>query len=90
MCELLPDDVEKFIYFDPDTIIVDRIDELIDFMSLDEFDNSYASACLDSISFFKRAHGFRKEEKYYNTGIMLINISKWRQDGLQDIFFEAE
>ncbi|MBO4338141.1 MAG: glycosyltransferase family 8 protein [Lachnospiraceae bacterium] len=86
LAELLPDKVDKLIYLDPDTIVVDKITGLTDILGSEEFEIRFLAACLDSKSSFKRFHGFKRDEKYYNSGVLLVNLGLWRKKNLQKVF----
>ena len=86
--DLLPDCIEHLIYLDPDTLITGDIDDLVRTLNSNEFEEFYCAACLDGKSFYKRVHRFRKEENYYNAGVLLINLKRWRKDGIQEAFVQ--
>lgn len=88
LCELLPDHIDTLLYLDPDTIITSGIDYLVEVMNSKEFKEVCAAACIDSISYFKRLCGFKRAEKYYNSGVMLINLSYWRKKEIQALFID--
>lgn len=91
LASLLPDDIEKIIYIDSDTLIVDDILGLVEILNSKEFDNKYLGACLDSKATFKRFHSFKRSEKYINTGLLLVNLKRWRQDKIeQKLLCEVE
>ena len=84
--DILPEEVDRLLYLDPDTLIVGSVKKLEDVLNSAEFENDWAHACIDYGGAVKRYHGFRKEELYFNSGVMLINLKKWRARGLQKVF----
>lgn len=85
LCDVIPDDVERLIYIDPDTVILGDISHLISTLNSMEFENHYVAACIDSDSSYKRAHTFETREYYYNTGVMLINLKAWRNNEVRQV-----
>lgn len=74
---LLPDSVDKVLYLDCDIIVDGRIDELWNTdISGDALgcvvDESYLN-----ISYYDRLE-INKERKYFNAGVLLLNIGYWR------------
>ena len=88
LCSLLPQQLERILYLDPDTLVIGDIELLIKELYSKEFDSFFAAACIDCCPTYKRLHGFRKHEFYYNTGIMLINLKKWREHKVERAFIE--
>ncbi len=88
LCELIPEETDKLLYMDPDTLVTGSIRELADIMASEEFENCPLAAALDSKAAFKRFHGFGKNEKYYNDGVMLINAGWWRKYSIQKIIYD--
>ena len=84
--DLLPKEVDRILYIDPDTIIVGKVDGLVNTLNSAEFSDYYAAACIDINTVNKRYKGFKKNELYFNTGVFLINLHKWREDGLINTF----
>ncbi len=86
LSELVPESVEKFIYLDSDTLVLGSIRGLVEMLGSEEFSDHYAAACKDASSRYKRLHGFKKTETYYNSGVLLVNLGSWRQKGIQSAF----
>lgn len=80
--ELLPIEIERALWLDGDIIINKSIEDLY----LQSFDDKYFVACEDvTISKGKNKEelariGFCKEQVYVNTGVLLMNLKKLRQD----------
>lgn len=74
--DLLPKDIEKILYLDCDIIVVGSVEDLYDrdvsnyaFMAVQDFlSNGY-----------KRKNGLKKTDTYINTGVMLLNLVKFRE-----------
>ena len=74
---ILPNDVHKLIYLDCDTLVLDSLREL---WNTDVTDYSIAAVedqQGDNVHIFNR---LQEIEKYYNTGVLIINLERWRED----------
>lgn len=64
----------SLLYLDADTLVVDRIEGLIDF----DFKNNYIAVCQD-IKYSNKTHnllqGLDEKNIYFNSGVILFNIS---------------
>lgn len=82
---LLPDTIDKILYLDCDSLIVDSFKELWD----EDLSDYYCGAVLDcgNTAVINRL-GFKKDESYYNAGVLLINLKKWREENIEDKFIE--
>lgn len=77
--------IDKLLYVDCDTLIVDSIDELYE----ENIENYLAAACLDYMGdLHKQIIGVDKKAPYYNSGILLINVQKWINSNVQNQFIE--
>ncbi len=87
--DVLPDSVRTVLYMDSDTICLDSIKELF---TLDI--DGYAAACAESkVPVYRRVSlGLKEEDFYFQSGVMLINLSWWRehQTGEQCLAFIRE
>lgn len=80
---MLPEEFDKVLYFDCDTVIVDKVDELWN-TDMSEY---YVAGVADTVSStIKSAVGISTAENYINAGMLLINLKKWREDNIQDKF----
>jgi len=89
MSTLLPESIDKVLYLDCDSLIVDSYKEL---WNLD-ISNYYCAGVLDGINTaVKEKLGFEKEENYINAGFLLVNLKKWRDENVEEKFirFMAE
>ncbi|MDR3222675.1 MAG: glycosyltransferase family 8 protein [Methanobrevibacter sp.] len=73
------DNVDKLLYLDCDTIVMNDVSSLF---NLDLGDN-YLGAVLDRISNIL-AVDLTSSDSYFNSGVLLINLKKWREDNLEE------
>ena len=88
LCSLLPQQLGRILYLDPDALVIGDIEPLIQELYSKEFDSFFVAACIDALPKYKRLNGFRKNEFYYNSGVMLINLKKWREYKIERVFIE--
>ena len=83
LSELLP--IDKVIYVDGDTLILNSFKNL---MQLD-LKNNYAAGVLDpSPSIGRKELGFSENEPYFNAGVLLFDLKKIKENGIQEKFTE--
>lgn len=71
--------VDKLLFLDADTLVLDSLKELF---KLDLEDN-YCAGVFDVIPpYFKEKIGFSKEDKYYNSGFVLMDLERMRKDSI--------
>lgn len=76
--ELLPKDIDRVIYFDCDIIVDGDVSE----MYFSDMDGFSALVCTDIMSVQSgspKRLGYDERHGYFNSGMMLINISYWRE-----------
>ena len=76
--ELLPKDIDRVIYFDCDIIVDGDVSE----MYFSDMDGISALVCTDIMSVQScspKRLGYDEKHGYFNSGMMLINISYWRE-----------
>ena len=80
--KIVPAEVKKLLYLDTDVYAYDNIDELYD----TNVDGKYAAVVLDvsAQSFAKDELERTKVSKYFNAGVMLLNLDKIREDKVDD------
>lgn len=83
---LLPKELDRILYLDVDTVIINPLDELYHM----EFDGKYFLACTHVRRFLTDMNrlrlGVRKDVPYVNTGVMLYNLTALREHlRLEDI-----
>lgn len=77
---LLPESVERVLYLDCDTLCTGS---LHDFYNLD-FDGNYAAGVIDCLSdAYYDLFEMEKGARYCNSGVLLLNIKKWREDDIE-------
>ena len=81
----LPNNMETLLYIDCDTIINDSVEELLKI----DISQYYLGAVQDSIQVQKiKFIGRGKEYRYINSGVLLINLNKFREDKIEEKFLE--
>ena len=77
--EILPKNIEKVLLIESDVIVRGNIEELYSF----DVTDYYLAASDDMQSkWYKKKLGIKAEQPYFNSGIMLINLKKWREDNV--------
>lgn len=78
-------DVDKVLYLDCDTIVNANLKELWD----TNIDNYWVAGVEDPISGKNKERlGIPSEHLYFNAGVLLINLKKWREDNIQGALFD--
>lgn len=78
---VLPDNVKKVIYLDCDSYINDTLQELWE-IDMESYD---VAGVLDIISEEnKAAIGLKASDPYINAGMLVINVDRWRKEGVQE------
>lgn len=79
--DILPQSVEKVLLLEADSIVTN---DLTGLYSID-IDSYYLGAVDDLQSkWYKRKLGMKEDSAYFNCGIMLLNLRKWREDGITE------
>lgn len=86
LSKILPEDIERVLWIDADTLILDSVHDLL---VLDLQENVCGMA-IDASSTFKLLNGFARSDLYYNSGVMVIDMKKWRNIVFPSILFEIE
>ena len=86
LTELLPQHISKILYIDCDTITINSISSLWEIDLEDKYIAAYASeesivSNPNALSIWHEL-GFQKNDPYFNSGILLMNISKMREDNI--------
>ncbi len=89
LAELVPVDVEKILYLDCDMIVRDSLDELWN----KDVEGKALAACYLNNAFGRVKNvyqklGYSEEYKYFNAGMLLINLRYWREHDVQRRFLE--
>lgn len=84
--DLLDETIEKALYLDSDMIIKNDITELWN----TNIDNYLAAAVEDHWAKKSRNSDLSipKESKYFNAGVLLINVQKWREEKIKNKIME--
>jgi lipopolysaccharide biosynthesis glycosyltransferase len=75
MTQFLDSDIDKLLYLDCDLIVRDDIEELW----ATDISQHFLAAAPDPYSDNHVNLGFREDEKYFNSGVLLVNLAKWRE-----------
>lgn len=75
--DLLDKSVDRLLYLDSDTIVEGRIDELAE---IPMGDYPVAMVRDSLVRLHKLRLGFSKEEPYFNSGVILFHMERWRQE----------
>ena len=75
---------KRVLYLDSDIVVTGSLVSLFDI----DFEDNYVLAVKDTFNNYaedtKRKLGMRKESVYFNAGVLVINIAKWREDKLAE------
>jgi lipopolysaccharide biosynthesis glycosyltransferase len=76
MARLLPDSIHKVLYLDCDTLINDSLNNLFNTNLL----GKTVGMCYDCIrNEFKKYIGIKPDYPYFNSGVLLIDLERWRE-----------
>ena len=79
--ELLPSEIDRVLYLDCDTVITSSLSELWN-INLGE---NVVGAVQDQVAKnVKSAVGLETIDRYFNSGVLLINLKKWREMKIGD------
>lgn len=79
--DILPADVEQVLLLEGDAIVTDDIKEYFEL----DMENFYLAASDDLQSkWYKKLLGMKTSSVYFNSGIMLFNLKKWREDDITE------
>ena len=77
--KFIPNNIDKIIYLDGDTIVRSNLTKLWE-TNLNE---DIIGACIEPTTDRKRKNALGLEKyPYYNSGVLLINLKKWRDDNI--------
>jgi len=86
--DLLNDAITKAIYLDSDMIVKEDIAKLWDFEVSEFYLGAVEDTNLDRAVDHKPRIGMSLETSYFNAGMLLLNLTKWRQDGMVNRLME--
>lgn len=81
---LIPNNIDKILYIDCDTLINYSIEELYE-TALKEF---YCGAVSFMPSISNLLVGLKSTKQWFNAGVMLISLNKWRENNLYKNFIK--
>lgn len=85
LADLLPKDVDKILYLDCDIVVCNSLAELFQ-TNIDDF---YVAGCYDIDTIFSKSKiDLPAEEPYLNSGVLYINLKKWRDENCTSKFIE--
>lgn len=78
--KLLPQDLDKILYLDPDIVVINPLDELyqMEFHDKDIIACTHVRKLLNQINLIRLGVDVRKEYPYINTGVLLMNLNQLR------------
>jgi lipopolysaccharide biosynthesis glycosyltransferase len=86
---ILKPNINKLIYLDSDTVLLDDIAELYN----EDLDGHIIGAALEDFSSSDRSakrFDISDEYGYFNSGVLLIDAKKWRENNITEELFETE
>ena len=86
--DLLPKELSKVLYIDSDLIVKDDLTKLYAVDISDAPLGAIAEADQGSPDIPRQTMGIPRDAVYFNSGVMLINLQKWRRDGLSQKLFD--
>ncbi len=80
----LPQDLDRILYLDSDTLVINSLKELYNI----DFDDNYFIAATHIKKLLHKFHEIRlnikENEPYINTGVLLINLDKLRNENIEE------
>ena len=82
MGEMLPEHVDRVLYLDCDTVIVRSIEN----MWKEPLGGAILGAVMEPTIYeaVKESIGLEKEDGYYNSGVLLVDLKRWREERIQE------
>ncbi|MDL2271045.1 glycosyltransferase family 8 protein, partial [Methanobrevibacter sp. OttesenSCG-928-I08] len=82
---LLDGKIDKILYLDCDALVTNSFKQLWQ-MNIDDY---YCAGVLDAgPKYIKTLIGLSEDDDYYNSGFLLMNLKKWREDKLENKFVD--
>ena len=77
--DFISDDVDRLLYLDCDTLVVSSLGELVDL----DMGGKAVGVVRDSLTCeYKTLIGFERDEDYFNSGVLLIDTRRWREQSV--------
>lgn len=84
--ELMPEEVERVLYLDCDTLVCRDLRKITDGLAED---NWYVAGVEDTMyPEMKTGIGLARNDLYLNAGVLYINLKRWRKDNLTQTFLD--
>ena len=80
--DIMPEEVERVLYIDCDTLVLDDLSELYNKHLI----NTCGNVAEPTAPLMKRKVGLKPQDTYVNAGVMLIDLKRWREDGIDKKF----
>ena len=86
MGEMLPESVDRVLYLDCDTVIVRSLKK----MWKEDLGGAVFGAVMEPTIYeaVKTSIGLEKEDGYYNSGVLLVDLKRWREECVQEKLLE--
>lgn len=80
--EIMPKEVERVLYIDCDTLVLDNLSELFNWNLI----NTCGNVAEPTARLMKAKVGLKSQDTYVNAGVMLIDLKRWRDEGIDKRF----
>ena len=81
MARVLPEDIDRILYLDCDTVVLEDLSPLF---RLDMTGHDLGMVAEPTVNKTRRRQlGMAEEQTYFNSGVLLVNLDKWRRDGTE-------
>lgn len=79
--EMLPEEVERVLYLDCDTVVARSLKNLWE----SNLGSCIVGAVMEPTIYkeVKESIDLKEEEPYFNSGVLLVDLNRWRQEGIQ-------
>ena len=85
IADLLPN-LERVLYLDGDLIVKTNLEEIY----YTDIRDYYAAAVVDSGSIYFKHEYVKKVKNYFNSGVMLLNLNKIREDNMVAVLLKTK
>ena len=80
---MMPEDIDKVLYLDCDIMVNSSIENLYNI----DLEDKYCAACETNIRiWYMKIIGLSPNDKWFNSGVMLISLKKWRNEHISSRF----
>lgn len=81
---MIEEEIDRLLYLDSDTIVTSDLSELYNM----DMEGNVCAMVQDSLSYFFYKHiGHRRDEPYYNSGVILFEAAQWKRLGCDAAIF---